>query len=222
MTKYSIHSGSRRSLLPSLILVSLGLHVLLLPAAIMQRNEPSSQPRPVLGLELVQHTSARQQQPTVPDNAKQQARQPDSTENTAKLTTAPETETATATTGSHKSVASQDTQTIDTPRPATVDVAETDPLETLRSTLHRQLAANFRYPLLARKRGMEGNVVLQLRILADGTMQNISVATSSGHRLLDTAAVASARSLTLESGLAGWSNTSIEIHIPIHYRLTDT
>jgi TonB family protein len=49
------------------------------------------------------------------------------------------------------------------------------------------------YPRLARRRGWEGSVFLDLRVAADGTVSEATVATSSGHTVLDDAALAAVR-----------------------------
>jgi protein TonB len=42
-----------------------------------------------------------------------------------------------------------------------------------------------RYPRLARQRGWEGTVVLNVELLADGTVGDVTIAESSGYPLLD-------------------------------------
>jgi protein TonB len=45
------------------------------------------------------------------------------------------------------------------------------------------------YPLLAKRRGWEGTVTLDIELRADGSVGDIKVAQSSGHALLDQAAM---------------------------------
>jgi TonB family protein len=54
------------------------------------------------------------------------------------------------------------------------------------------------YPLLARQRGWEGTVTLRLKVLPDGTVGAAEVVRSSGHAILDTAALEAARTWTHE------------------------
>lgn len=49
------------------------------------------------------------------------------------------------------------------------------------------------YPLLARRLGWQGETLLELELLPDGVPARVTVLRSSGHRLLDDAAVAAAR-----------------------------
>lgn len=48
---------------------------------------------------------------------------------------------------------------------------------------------NMNYPEAARRRGIEGSLVLSVDILADGSVEEIRVIRSSGHEILDEAAV---------------------------------
>lgn len=49
------------------------------------------------------------------------------------------------------------------------------------------------YPRLARRRGIEGAVELRLLVLPDGRVGEVEVSRSSGHRILDEAAIEAAR-----------------------------
>ena len=53
-----------------------------------------------------------------------------------------------------------------------------------------------RYPALAQDRGLEGEVVLRIEVLADGRVGDVYVVTSSGFPLLDDAALAAVKSWT--------------------------
>ncbi len=54
------------------------------------------------------------------------------------------------------------------------------------------------YPALARRRGWEGDVVLLVEVLADGSAGEVVVAESSGHAMLDEAALDAARAWRYE------------------------
>lgn len=89
------------------------------------------------------------------------------------------------------------------------------------ASLKEALAAHFYYPLLARRKGWEGNVTLALRIEIDGRLTGIHVVGSSGYRVLDDAAVDSllrARALPLPGGALGGS---LDMLLPVQYRLLD-
>ena len=69
------------------------------------------------------------------------------------------------------------------------------------------------YPHEAIARGLEGRVVLLLTLEASGTVQTIEVASSSGHALLDAAALkAAARIETLPGGRH-------QVLLPVEFRL---
>jgi protein TonB len=60
----------------------------------------------------------------------------------------------------------------------------------IRNVIQRGIA----YPVLARKMGWEGRVVVAFRILADGSVRDIRVVEGSGHAILDRNAVEAVRS----------------------------
>lgn len=91
----------------------------------------------------------------------------------------------------------------------------------IRHSLGRLLADYFHYPLLARRRGWEGRVVLRIDVSAEGEVSNIRVAQSSGHPVLDDSArqamtrVGAAATLAAGPAIAG-------LEIPVIYRLRDS
>ena len=77
------------------------------------------------------------------------------------------------------------------------------------------------YPLAARRSGAEGRVVLRVRVSADGAVETVRVAVSSGHELLDEAA---------RRGVAGWRfvpgrlagvPVAASVDVPVVFRLRD-
>lgn len=72
------------------------------------------------------------------------------------------------------------------------------------------------YPFLARKRKIEGIVFMAFTIDSKGYPQNIKVRKSSGHEILDSAAVKIVKSAAPLPYITG------EINIPICFRLTDS
>ena len=86
-------------------------------------------------------------------------------------------------------------------------------LSELRSLILEQIV----YPPLARRRGIEGRVVLRLRLGVDGEAKALGVSQSSGYAVLDRAAV------ELVSGvlpLARGPSQPLTLEIPIVYGLT--
>ncbi len=75
------------------------------------------------------------------------------------------------------------------------------------------------YPLLARRRGEQGKVVLRVGVTPDGAASEVAVAASSGHPLLDAAAVRGVRtwrfSPATEGGhpIPGTAEVTIDFHL---------
>lgn len=85
------------------------------------------------------------------------------------------------------------------------------------------IARHFNYPLLARKRGWEGEVRLGLHILANGDIGRIVIAQSSGHALLDRSALETLSRIGQVGGAAAWlQGRSLELTLPVIYRLTSS
>ena len=78
----------------------------------------------------------------------------------------------------------------------------------------RKLSQHLYYPPAAIARGLEGEVRLLLTIADDGSITDVVVAASSGHALLDQAAVKAAYTM----GRIDWAN-SREFILPVIFRL---
>lgn len=70
------------------------------------------------------------------------------------------------------------------------------------------------YPTEAVARGIEGEVRLIVKLSADGAVENVSIAASSGHPLLDNAAIKAAYAMGRLTGA-----TSRELILPVVFRL---
>lgn len=88
--------------------------------------------------------------------------------------------------------------------------------------LQALVAKHLNYPLLARRRGWEGDVLLGLRIDKNGRFQEIKVLRSSGYGLLDQAAVRalSRTAEELPSLLLSFYDP-LTLELPVTYRLYD-
>ncbi|MGM0595267.1 MAG: energy transducer TonB [Pseudomonadota bacterium] len=84
------------------------------------------------------------------------------------------------------------------------------------SHIRLELARHFRYPLLARKRGWQGEVMLAFQLAADGRIRDARIARSSGHGVLDRAAL---KALDRVAPLEQNAPTGITLKIPVIYRL---
>lgn len=75
------------------------------------------------------------------------------------------------------------------------------------------------YPRLARRRGYEGTVVLEVLVTEEGRVGALDVAQSSGHSMLDKAAVHAVKSWRFKPGRKGDRPVSMRVHIPVRFRL---
>lgn len=93
--------------------------------------------------------------------------------------------------------------------------------EQLAIRIHEAVQPYFEYPLLARRRGWEGEVLLALRVEPDGRLSVLRVLSSSGHRLLDRAAVEALARLERLPDARGLPRMGMETELPVRYRLMD-
>ncbi|MFO1190256.1 MAG: energy transducer TonB [Alphaproteobacteria bacterium] len=75
------------------------------------------------------------------------------------------------------------------------------------------------YPLAARYDGVEGRVMLRVRVDADGLVSGIDIASTSGHAILDRAAVETVSRWRFEPARAGGVRVPGEVDVPIQFRL---
>lgn len=78
----------------------------------------------------------------------------------------------------------------------------------------RKLSQHLFYPPEAVARGIEGEVRLIVKLSADGAVENVSIAASSGHPLLDNAAIKAAYAMGRLTGAS-----SRELILPVIFRL---
>lgn len=97
----------------------------------------------------------------------------------------------------------------------------TERLNQLRARLERTLNAHLSYPLLARRRGWEGTVRLALHIDQRGQVVRAEVAESSGHRLLDRAALEGLSRARLETDDGWLAPGDFDMVVPVTFRLVD-
>jgi protein TonB len=77
------------------------------------------------------------------------------------------------------------------------------------------------YPAAARMRGLQGRVLLHIDIAADGTPANVSVVTSSGHVILDRAAMATVRTWRFHPATREGVPVESARDLPVEFRLED-
>jgi protein TonB len=75
------------------------------------------------------------------------------------------------------------------------------------------------YPVAARRLGLQGRVVLRVHVGVDGAALSVEVEESSGHAVLDEAAVAAVRGWTFEPAREGECPVESFVSVPIRFRL---
>jgi protein TonB len=84
------------------------------------------------------------------------------------------------------------------------------------------LARHFAYPEIARQHGWQGKVLLGFEVLADGRLDRIHVARSSGYYVLDQSAVNSIAQIERVFGANRWLHGyPVDMQIPVIYRLME-
>ena len=92
----------------------------------------------------------------------------------------------------------------------------------LRSSVMELITRELTYPAIARRKGWQGVVKLELHIEADGSITHLQIDETSGYSILDKAAM---QCLQLASvpGAAQWlQGHAIDIVVPVEYRLLDS
>ena len=75
------------------------------------------------------------------------------------------------------------------------------------------------YPRLARKRGYQGTVVLEVLVDQNGRVGDLRLFTSSGHSILDRKAMASVKGWLFEPGMRGDKKLDMWVRVPIRFEL---
>lgn len=75
------------------------------------------------------------------------------------------------------------------------------------------------YPAIARRRHWEGRVVLKVRVRTDGTCGQVEVHQSSGHEVLDEAALEAVGSWRFSPAIRGGKPVESWVHVPISFNL---
>jgi len=75
------------------------------------------------------------------------------------------------------------------------------------------------YPLLARRRGYQGTVLLEVLVARDGTVASVRLVRSSGAEILDKAAKKGVRKWTFHPGKKGDEVVEMWVKVPIRFRL---
>jgi len=76
-----------------------------------------------------------------------------------------------------------------------------------------------KYPAVARRRGFQGNVVLEVLVSRIGNVIDLHVLSSSGYPILDRAAKSSVKHWTFEPGMRGQKKVKMWVRVPIRFEL---
>lgn len=88
------------------------------------------------------------------------------------------------------------------------------------SRLNLEIRNNFKYPILARRNGWQGKVILGLSINSQGSIENAHIKSGSGYRILDQSALKALLKVQNIQKTENWFNIDYqEISIPVIYRL---
>ena len=80
------------------------------------------------------------------------------------------------------------------PAPAKPDIdVANDVLQSFARIVRRKIESSKKYPIAAQSAGIEGRVVVRMTLLKDGRLEKAEIAKSSGHEILDKAALQSVR-----------------------------
>ena len=112
-----------------------------------------------------------------------------------------------------------------------VPTAKVEPQQSSRQLLEQRLGEQllrafedyFSYPLKARRKGLQGELVLAVTVGASGLIESISLSSSSGHKALDRAALHSmAQVETVDlSWLEAGTPHAFNLQVPVSYRLVN-
>jgi periplasmic protein TonB len=99
--------------------------------------------------------------------------------------------------------------------------AQSAPEKTTQASVGANYASNPKpkYPSVARSRGWEGKVILRVRVSADGDSEGVTVVQSSGHDVLDEAAVNAVEGWRFTPAKRGDTAVASTVNVPINFKL---
>lgn len=75
------------------------------------------------------------------------------------------------------------------------------------------------YPGKARHRRLEGTVILEVQVSSEGSVEDLRIKESSGHRILDQAAMSSVRKWVFEPGRRNGLRIAMTVLVPVRFTL---
>lgn len=102
----------------------------------------------------------------------------------------------------------------------TMEIASSPPVQAVREArpMYRENPKP-EYPRLARRRAYQGTVLLEVLVDQEGRVVDLRVFTSSGHQVLDRAAMKSVKTWLFEPGMRGDQRVAMWVRIPIRFQL---
>lgn len=103
--------------------------------------------------------------------------------------------------------------------------ASTSSVARSKVTQHVQLALirELNYPMIARRRGWEGVVIIAVHLDAQGNLSDFRMIKTSGYPILDASATRSLQRLAAVPEVIHWLNgRELNIELPVEYRLIDS
>jgi periplasmic protein TonB len=102
------------------------------------------------------------------------------------------------------------------------DGASLSPLETIHEAKPAYRSnPSPKYPRIARIRGYQGNVLLDVLVNADGKVEEVKIFKSSGYPVLDSAAKSTVNRWLFEPGRIGKRKVDMWVRVPIRFELME-
>jgi len=105
------------------------------------------------------------------------------------------------------------------PASGSTDTLEQTAEQQLRKRILELVTGRLDYPVLARRKGWQGIVRLQVHIESDGRISRLRVEETSGYPVLDRAALRSLQLASVPDAEQWMKGRAIDIIIPVEYRL---
>ena len=131
-------------------------------------------------------------------------------------------ETNPQTTDTHQADAPDTPETGAAPNLAASSPSQEESNRHLRSSVLELVTQRLSYPAIARRKGWQGVVILALHIESDGLISDLHVNETSGYEALDKAAIKSLQLASIPGARQWLHGHSIDMLIPIEYRLLDS
>ena len=91
----------------------------------------------------------------------------------------------------------------------------------LRDTVMQFITQQLTYPAIARRKGWQGVVKLELHIEADGSITGLQLDETSGYDVLDRAALQCLQTASIPNATQWLRGKPVDIIVPVEYRLVD-